>query len=137
MPSNTIVYDSTTITFLALWGAAATVRQQVEIMTRPGVDGVASRLLGVHPPEDQPAWEGIIDTNAVNNVAALQDQINGLEGKLVTVTDVHGIERSAVLVQRVWQIGPIERHAQAIGGVTAGLDRWVMRFGFIMVLTEV
>ena len=74
--------------FIRLQGAAADQAQQVEVIERPGIDGVAFRTLG--KKAGATTWVAIVDVSSADKAQRLVKALRGLQGEYVEMGDEIG-----------------------------------------------
>lgn len=114
----------------------ATMGQAVEIITRPGVDGVAAKQYGLRPGVNQAV--SVTDAEDASDVTTLLEAYDALKGALVTVVDDLGRTHNNVLVQDCQAV-----QAKAISGAggyvrcTTTPPTYLVYASWMLLVTEV
>lgn len=119
---------------LKLRGPLNDQRERLEIMQRPGIDGVRARKMG--KAAEASMYVGVLDVETSEEAQTRRKAIEGLRGSLITLQDDMGESESDVLVKEATLV-EFQRVSTAVGGLEDSSDRWVLTFAFEFVLTAV
>jgi hypothetical protein len=121
--------------FIRLEGEPSRFGENVEVLTRPGYPGIALRRLGQRPNLGQRPWIAVADASSAAALKALEETIMALQGAVVSVTNNAGAVYADMAIISVELIGAMQRHRCVVGGVQSSSDRFLRKFGILMVPT--
>ena len=113
MPATSQIVDgSASYGFIAMRGMPQLGGQNIEEISRPGVDGAAYRLNGMRAEPFEVV--GVVDVNDVSAAAVLMSNLHSLQGRIVSYYDGFG-DYFEVMVLRVSRLAQ-RRLIAAAGG---------------------
>ncbi len=123
------------IEFLSLKGNPADLGEELEQITRPGIDGVVLRKLGKKPVPQ--LLRGIIDSSSPSNATAAEANLLALQGTLVTWTNEIDETKDNVAVIRVAPRTQPTLHLSAVGTTSGAVNPYLQEFDIAVLTTEV
>ena len=123
------------VEFLSLKGNPADLGEELEQITRPGIDGVVLRKLGKKPVPQ--LLRGIVDSSSPANATTAEASVLGLPGTLVTWTNEIDEDKDNVVVIRIVPRGQPTLHLNAVGSTSGGTNVYLQEFDIAVMATEV
>lgn len=127
--------NGTLFRFIRLFGAVADQTEQVESISRPGIDGVAFRTIGKKSEGTQ--WNAVRDVETKSDAAQLVSDLRSLQGEFVELGDEIGTRFFNVMVLLAQANGTPRRITTAVGGREGGDGEYIVSMVFQLQFTEV